>query len=132
MRVSGPSATFPEAPVIPAYPTLPVQPPSSPFLSLQSPPPVSSEETCTTCQAPVVDHGRFDRLSYGQIHELRSFRGYSKDVSTTRSASMRRGGNRRILSGVYAMDTPITVTGKGGRRPAYMVESLTGPTRTQY
>ena len=120
--VSGSSSVSPEAIPIPDSPTFFVQLPSSRSLLVQLPFPLSSfYEYCTPSQAPVVDRGRFDHLPSGQMHQLRMRGGRnmkdSKRVSKTRLAPTEDEGDRRIMTGDDAMDTPVTVAGKGACRP---------------
>ena len=97
-KESGPSSPPPEATPIPDSPTFSVQlaSPKSLWVRTQPPfPPFDNNRTPT--QAPLVDHGRLDHLSYGQIHELRKRQGYngkdSKSASKTRLASKDDKGN---------------------------------------
>ena len=64
-----PATRFPDS--------LSVQLPSSPSLPVQLPPSAASfDKNCAPWQAPVADHGRSDRNSYDQPHEVRKGRGY--------------------------------------------------------
>ena len=86
---------------------------------MQPPAPVSSfDKTCTPPRAPVVDHGRFNRLSYARSHELRKRRGCnrgdSEKVPETRLASTGEGENKRIPTGGSAIGTLVTAPGKKG------------------
>ena len=80
----------PEAIAVQDPPTPSVQLQSSSSVSVQPQLPVPSfDEKCTPSQAPVVDHGRFDHLWYGQIHELRKRRRYNGTNSKEVLGSMR-------------------------------------------
>ena len=136
MRVSGSSSPSPVATPIPDFPALSVQLPSSRSLLVQLPFPVSSFfEYYAPSQARVVDRGRFGRLPFGQMRQLRLRGGRNrqdfKGVSKTRSAPMEDEGGKHILTGDDAMDTRVTVEGKRGQPTKDMVGVLNNPNQTQ-
>ena len=75
-----------------------------------------------------MDRGRYDHLSYDQIHELYERRGTSrqdsKEVSKTRSAAMDAEESKRTLNEDDAAETSVTVTGKRGRVPVDVAGNL--------
>ena len=69
--------TFPEAIPVPAPLFLPVHVPPSPQSSVQPPQPeYSFGRNCEQYQAPVADRTQNDKLTWEQIHEQCSQRGY--------------------------------------------------------
>ena len=74
--------------------------------------------------------GNYDKLSYGQPHELCNSRGYrredSGDVFKTRLASMDEVGRNRTSPEDDAMDTPGASAGKRDWSPADVVDILGG------
>ena len=77
-----------------------------------------------------MDRGRYDHLTYDQIHELRRRQG-SKAALHTQFASMGAEARKRALTEGDAMDTSAFVTGKRDRAPVDVVGNLDGPSRHQ-
>ena len=108
--------------------------PDSPPPAFQLPPSFSSfGQHCSPSQAPTVEPGRLDHLSYGQLRNLRKQHGChredAKDVLNTRFASMQDqpaiGSTQNFPVDVAK---PSASAVKRGRPPADVAEHLQGPT----
>ena len=133
-RLGGSPSPVPTVSPIPDSPTLSVQLLSSHPLSVQPPPAAAScEKKRTAPRAPVIDHGKYDHLSYDQLREQCKKRSYkrkdSKVALKTRLASMDVEESKRTLTGDNAMNTSVSVTGKRGRTPLDVAEYLDGPVK---
>ena len=101
--------------------------PESPAVSVQLPPPVPSfDKNCTPSRAPVVNHGKYDYLSYDRAREQRK-KGKdsgenSRGVLNTLLAAMIAEERKRTLTGDHEMDTSMSVLGRRERPPADVVE----------
>ena len=107
--------------------------PDSPPTSFQLPPhPPSFDQNCAPSQAPTLDSGCLDHLSYDQLHNLRKQHGYHRkaatEVSKTRLTFMQNQQESRTRNSPMDLDVPVTAAGKRGRPRAAAVGHLRGPT----
>ena len=108
---------------VPDFPPLSIQLPSAPS---------SYDVICAPSRAPALDSGCVDELSYDQLHDLCTPRGFcpevSKAVLSTGLASIQDQDLSHATAVDEKMDTSATGAGKRDRLPAYVVEQLQGPT----
>ena len=106
----------------PDSPTVSVDLPSSPRSPGRRPEwESSSDKECEPFRAPVAGRAQYDQLTWDQLHQQRSQRGFrrkeSKEVVKTRLASTDAAEARHIPTGGWEQDAPIYADGKGERAP---------------
>ena len=126
--MGGSSPHPPRAAPKPDSPSLSAHYRSAPPLSIQLPPHTSSfDKNCAHYRAPYVDQGRYEDMSYDQIHQLCKRRGRcrkdSKEVSESRLDAVGAEARRRAFRGDTSMDTSVAATGKRNRGPEGVAEN---------